>query len=250
MQLLDLIQEGNLGPDACGRQVRPHEGVQVLDVRHVVDPSGDHPLDRRPGTHDPHPGAHGRAHEPRDSGRSARCTRSSSASRRVDEIASVRATSSRIGCASCCGSRMDPLSLDSPVGEEDESNLGDFIEDSTADGPADAATRIMLSEAVGDVLDELSRREQEIVRLRFGLDGGQAKTLEEVGQRVRRHPRADPPDRGEDARQAAPPSAVPASARVSRDRVIAPGAISSMAARRRSRNARSAALAVSASALS
>ena len=77
---------------------------------------------------------------------------------------------------------MDPLSLDSPVGEEDESNLGDFIEDSSADGPADIATRLMLSEAVGDVLNELSEREQEIVRLRFGLDGGQAKTLEEVGK--------------------------------------------------------------------
>jgi RNA polymerase primary sigma factor len=76
----------------------------------------------------------------------------------------------------------DPLSLDSPVGEEDESNLGDFIEDDSVDGPADAATRAMLSEAVGEVLGELSEREQEIVRLRFGLDGGQAKTLEEVGR--------------------------------------------------------------------
>jgi len=76
----------------------------------------------------------------------------------------------------------DPLSLDSPVGEEDESNLGDFIEDDSVDGPADAATRVMLSQAVGEVLGELSEREQEIVRLRFGLDGGQAKTLEEVGR--------------------------------------------------------------------
>jgi RNA polymerase primary sigma factor len=76
----------------------------------------------------------------------------------------------------------DPLSLDSPVGEEDESNLGDFIEDSSVDGPADAATKAMLSDAVGQVLGELSDREQEIVRLRFGLDGGQAKTLEEVGR--------------------------------------------------------------------
>ena len=76
----------------------------------------------------------------------------------------------------------DPLSLDSPIGEEDESSLGDFIEDETVDGPADAATRAMLSEAVGEVLGELSEREQEIVRLRFGLDGGQAKTLEEVGR--------------------------------------------------------------------
>jgi RNA polymerase primary sigma factor len=77
---------------------------------------------------------------------------------------------------------LDPLSLDSPIGEEDESNLGDFIEDSSTDGPADAATRVMLTQAVGDVLGELSEREQEIVRLRFGLDGGQAKTLEEVGR--------------------------------------------------------------------
>jgi RNA polymerase primary sigma factor len=76
----------------------------------------------------------------------------------------------------------DPLSLDSPVGEEDESNLGDFIQDESADNPADAAARVMLSNAVGEVLNELSEREQEIVRLRFGLDGGQAKTLEEVGK--------------------------------------------------------------------
>ncbi len=76
----------------------------------------------------------------------------------------------------------DLLSLDSPVGEEDEANLGDFIEDSSVDSPADAATRMMLHDAVGEVLGELSDREQEIVRLRFGLDGGRAKTLEEVGQ--------------------------------------------------------------------
>jgi RNA polymerase primary sigma factor len=77
---------------------------------------------------------------------------------------------------------LDPLSLDSPVGEEDESNLGDFIEDANVDGPADAATRAMLHEAVEQVLGELSEREQEIVRMRFGLDGAQAKTLEEVGR--------------------------------------------------------------------
>ena len=77
---------------------------------------------------------------------------------------------------------LDPLSLDSPVGEEDESNLADFIQDTTIDTPADAATKAMLHEAVEQVLGELSEREQEIVRMRFGLDGGQAKTLEEVGR--------------------------------------------------------------------
>ncbi len=77
---------------------------------------------------------------------------------------------------------LDLLSLDSPVGEEDELNLADFIEDVSVDSPADAATRMMLHDAVSEVLGELSEREQEIVRLRFGLDGGRAKTLEEVGQ--------------------------------------------------------------------
>jgi len=77
----------------------------------------------------------------------------------------------------------DPLSLDSPVGEEEDSNLSDFIEDQQAEAPADAAARQLLNEAVKEALGELSEREQQVVRLRFGLDGtGQARTLEEVGR--------------------------------------------------------------------
>jgi RNA polymerase primary sigma factor len=77
---------------------------------------------------------------------------------------------------------LDPLSLDSPVGEEDDSNLSDFIADLTADTPADLATKRMLTMAVEEALGELSTREQEIVRMRFGLDDGQARTLEDVGK--------------------------------------------------------------------
>ena len=76
----------------------------------------------------------------------------------------------------------DPLSLDSPLGEEDDSSLADFIEDLSVDAPADVATKTMLVEAVEQALGELSEREQEIVRMRFGLDDGQAKTLEDVGR--------------------------------------------------------------------
>ncbi len=76
----------------------------------------------------------------------------------------------------------DPLSLDSPVGEEDDSNLADFIEDSGADAPAEVATRRMLAQAVEEALGELSEREQDVVKLRFGLIDGQARTLEEVGK--------------------------------------------------------------------
>ncbi|MEO6125078.1 MAG: RNA polymerase sigma factor RpoD [Ilumatobacteraceae bacterium] len=77
---------------------------------------------------------------------------------------------------------LDPLSLDSPVGEEEDSNLGDFIQDGSIDAPDDAAAKKMLVAAVDEALGELSEREQEIVRMRFGLDDGQARTLEEVGR--------------------------------------------------------------------
>ena len=77
---------------------------------------------------------------------------------------------------------LDPLSLDSPVGDEDESNLADFIQDENAAAPVDVAARHLLASAVGDVLVELSDREQEVVRLRFGLEDGRPRTLEEVGR--------------------------------------------------------------------
>jgi RNA polymerase primary sigma factor len=76
----------------------------------------------------------------------------------------------------------DPLSLDSPMGEEDDSNLADFIKDDTIEAPIDAATRAMLVSAVEEALAELSPREQEVVRMRFGLIDGQPKTLEDVGK--------------------------------------------------------------------
>ena len=79
---------------------------------------------------------------------------------------------------------LDPLSLDSPVGEEDDSNLGDFISDENADAPVDTAIREMLLAAVDEALDDLNDREKEIVRKRFGLDGGQARTLEDVGREM------------------------------------------------------------------
>jgi len=76
----------------------------------------------------------------------------------------------------------DTMSLDSPVGEEDDSNLADFIEDAQADAPAEIAARMMLNSAVLEALGELNEREQQVVRLRFGLEDGQARTLEEVGK--------------------------------------------------------------------
>jgi RNA polymerase primary sigma factor len=76
----------------------------------------------------------------------------------------------------------DPLSLDSPLGDGDDASLGDFIEDARSDSPLDSATRMMLAEAIEKALGELPPREQEIVRMRFGLDGEQPRTLDEVGR--------------------------------------------------------------------
>ncbi len=77
---------------------------------------------------------------------------------------------------------LDLLSLDSPLGEEDDSTLADLIADQQAEAPADAAARRMLVEAVEEALADLNDREKEVVRLRFGLVDGQARTLEEVGR--------------------------------------------------------------------
>jgi RNA polymerase primary sigma factor len=76
---------------------------------------------------------------------------------------------------------LDPVSLEAPVGEDD-SLLGDFIEDENADRPVDVAARAMLSNDVLEALDELNDREKEVVRMRFGLIDGRARTLEEVGR--------------------------------------------------------------------
>ena len=76
----------------------------------------------------------------------------------------------------------EPVSLETPVGDDDEGHLSDLIEDQQAVSPAEAAARALLNEAVGEALDQLSERERKIVRMRFGLDDGQARTLEEVGR--------------------------------------------------------------------
>jgi RNA polymerase primary sigma factor len=76
----------------------------------------------------------------------------------------------------------EPVSLETPIGEEEDSHLGDFIEDQEAPAPAEAASFLLLKEQLEEVLETLSPREKRVLRLRFGLDDGRARTLEEVGQ--------------------------------------------------------------------
>ena len=76
----------------------------------------------------------------------------------------------------------EPVSLETPIGEEEDSHLGDFIQDDNVPVPADAAAYTLLKEQLLEVLDTLTEREQKVLRLRFGLDDGRARTLEEVGK--------------------------------------------------------------------
>lgn len=77
----------------------------------------------------------------------------------------------------------EPVSLETPIGEEEDSHLGDFIEDQEAKAPAEEASFTLLREQLDEVLKTLTDREQRVLRLRFGLDDGRARTLEEVGQK-------------------------------------------------------------------
>ncbi|MBE6841973.1 MAG: RNA polymerase sigma factor RpoD [Ruminococcus sp.] len=76
----------------------------------------------------------------------------------------------------------DPVSLETPIGEEEDSHLGDFIPDDDAPAPAEAASLVLLKEALNEVLNTLTEREAKVLRLRFGLEDGRARTLEEVGK--------------------------------------------------------------------
>jgi len=76
----------------------------------------------------------------------------------------------------------EPISLETPIGDEEDSHLGDFIEDSDAVAPAEAASSQLLKEKMEDVLENLTEREKKVLQLRFGLEDGRSRTLEEVGQ--------------------------------------------------------------------
>ncbi len=76
----------------------------------------------------------------------------------------------------------DPVSLETPIGEEEDSHLGDFIPDEDALAPAEAAAYSLLKDQIEEVLGSLNEREQKVLKLRFGLEDGRARTLEEVGK--------------------------------------------------------------------
>jgi RNA polymerase sigma factor (sigma-70 family) len=102
----------------------------------------------------------------------------------------------------------EPISLETPIGEEEDSHLGDFIEDRAVVSPAEAVINVNLKDQTGQVLRTLTPREEKVIKMRFGLEDGSEHTLEEVGAELRRNPRTHPPDRSQSAAQAAAPVAL------------------------------------------
>jgi RNA polymerase primary sigma factor len=77
---------------------------------------------------------------------------------------------------------LEPVSLETPIGEEEDSHLGDFIPDEDSPAPAEAASYTLLKEQINEVLHTLTPREEQVLKLRFGLEDGRTRTLEEVGK--------------------------------------------------------------------
>ena len=97
----------------------------------------------------------------------------------------------------------EPISLETPIGEEEDSHLGDFIEDRAVVSPAEAVINVNLKDQTGQVLRTLTPREEKVIKMRFGLEDGSEHTLGRSRAVVRGHPRTHPPDRSQGAAQAA-----------------------------------------------
>jgi RNA polymerase primary sigma factor len=180
LSFLDLIQEGSLGLIRRGGEVRLPQGLQVLDLCDLVDSAGGHARDRGQGADDPHP-----VHMVEKLNKVVHIERQLvqrlGREPRPDEIAEeLEMTTAEV--REILRMAQHPVSLEKPIGEEEESELGDFVQDEQAESPDEQASLSLRREDIERALDSLPERERRVIELRFGLNGGQPCTLEEVGR--------------------------------------------------------------------
>ena len=181
LQFLDLIQEGNIGLMKAVDKFEYRRGykfptyatwwIRQAVTRGIAGSGKNHP---RPGAHDR--GASTRSCAPR-----GRCSTRSAASRPPRSWPRSSACPWR-RCARCSKIAKEPFSLETPIGDEEDLHLGDFIEDKNAILPIDAAIQSNLRETTTRVLASLTPREERVLRMRFGIGMNTDNTLEEVGK--------------------------------------------------------------------
>ena len=182
LQFLDLIQEGNIGlMKAVDEISKVAPRIQIFHLRDLVDPPGDDARDCRPGSHDPHSRAHDRDDQQTDShqppARPGTWPRG-----HLGRNRQTHGDSGGEGPQDSENRAGTPSRVETPIGEEEDSHLGDFIEDKAVVSPSDAVINLNLKDQTSSVLKTLTPREEKVIKMRFGLDDGSEHTLEEVGQ--------------------------------------------------------------------
>ena len=203
LPLLDIIQEGNFGLIEAVERFDPSRGLQVLHLRHVVDPPDDLPGHRQHQPHHPPPGA-----RRRPAGRPSAWPRAAFEARtgrppRADEVAEAVTLPAR-KVKELLPHVVEPVSLSERINDADGGELGELVEDATSAPPDQAVFEAMLPGQVRKLLAALDPREQEVLSLRYGLDRGRSRSLDEVGELLEPGPGGRPPGRDPGHDQAPP----------------------------------------------